>query len=95
MQGFCQVIRDYPDQTITDSFLVIDHYHSAEDIEGKCYDWYEIDKHYRTQDKTKPIHDELITISDAICEQDTDLSLRIAAIEDALCELDKTTKEEQ
>ena len=92
LQGFCQIVRDYPDQTITDSFLVINHYHSAEDIEGKCYDWYEIDKHYRIQDKTGPIRDNLTTIQDAICEQDTSISTYFANIENALCELDKEGK---
>ena len=52
LSGFQQVVREYPDQTITDRFRVVRKLKSEEDPEGNCYDWYEIDRHYRTQDKS-------------------------------------------
>lgn len=53
LSGFVDTVREYDDSTITDSFLVTAHTGSSEDAEGNCYDWYEIDKHSRTIDKTK------------------------------------------
>lgn len=52
LTGFHQIEMRYPDQTITDSFRVVRHIESKEDVEGNCYDWYEIDHHYRLADKT-------------------------------------------
>ena len=43
--------QEYPDQTVTDSFRVVRKLDSKEDAEGNCYDWYEIDRHYRVQDR--------------------------------------------
>ena len=55
LTGFQQVERVYPDQTITDTFRVVRKLGSQEDAAGLCYDWYEIDRHYRTIDKTGPV----------------------------------------
>lgn len=55
LTGFQQVVREYPDQTITDSFRVVRKLKSDEDQAGSCYDWYEIDRHYRMVDKTGPV----------------------------------------
>lgn len=52
LSGFVQVIKEYPDAIVTDVFYVVEHYQSDVDEEGKIYDWYVIDKHYRTIDKT-------------------------------------------
>ena len=52
LKGFHQIEMKYPDQTITDSFRVVRLIESKEDVEGNCYDWYEIDHHYRIADKT-------------------------------------------
>lgn len=60
--GFRQVEQDYPDQTITDSFRIVRKLKSAEDVEGNCYDWYEIDRHYRTVDKTGPLRQEIAAV---------------------------------
>ena len=49
------MVREYPDQTITDKFWVVRKLKSDEDLAGNCYDWYEIDRHYRMADKTGPI----------------------------------------
>lgn len=55
LKDFQQVIREYPDCVITDNFRVVEKYHEAEGMDGMAYDWYIIDCHYRTIDKTKPI----------------------------------------
>lgn len=72
--GYHQLEREYPDQTITDSFRVVRKLRSAEDAEGRYYDWYEIDHHYRMTDKTGPLAEQTAKTA--------------AEIEDALCELD-------
>lgn len=92
LTGYHQIEREYPDQTITDSFRVIRKLRSAEDAEGSCYDWYEIDRHYRMTDKTGPLAEQAAKtaaeMEDALCEQDMAVDERLAAIEDSLCELD-------
>lgn len=92
LTGYHQLEREYPDQTITDSFRVVRKLHSAEDVEGRCYDWYEIDHHYRMTDKTGPLAEQAAKsaaeLQDALCELDAAADERIAAIEDSLCELD-------
>ena len=55
LTGFQEVVQEYPDCTITDSFRIVRHYKSDEDAEGNCYDWYLIDSHNRIIDRTKPI----------------------------------------
>lgn len=94
--GSFQSVREYPDQTITDSCIIVDHYQTKEDSEGRCYDWYEITDHYRYTDKTPPLsertsllEEENAMLADAICELDAYNEERIANIENALCELDK------
>ena len=59
LKGFHQIERKYPDQTITDHFYVVRKIHSSEDAEGTCYDWYEIDKHYRITDKSASLKEDL------------------------------------
>lgn len=92
LTGFHEIIREYPDQTITDRFLVRRKIDSQEDAEGTCYDWYVIDKHYRFTDKSGPVKEALdkalTELEDALCEQDVVTEERLAAIEDALCEMD-------
>lgn len=65
---------------------------SAEDVEGNCYDWYEIDRHYRMTDKTgslaKRTAKAAAELQDALCEQDAATDERMSALEDAVCELD-------
>lgn len=55
LQGFQEVVREFDDCTITDSFRVVRHCKAAEDVAGNCYDWYEIDCHNRMIDRTKPV----------------------------------------
>ena len=58
LSGFQQTVREYTDCTITDSFRVVRKTKSDEDCEGKCYDWYEIDRHGRIIDRTGPIAEQ-------------------------------------
>lgn len=55
LTGFCEVVREYDDCTITDSFYAARKTKSSEDSAGTCYDWYDIDQHYRTIDNTGPV----------------------------------------
>lgn len=92
MTGFHQIERSYPDQTVTDCFRVVRKLDSLEDGEGNCYDWYEIDRHYRFTDKTGPVAQQLVestaALEDALCEYDDANDVRISAVEDAVCEID-------
>lgn len=55
MTGFQQVVQEFPDSKITDSFRVVRKLDSTEDAAGNCYDRYEIDRHNRIIDKTEPV----------------------------------------
>ena len=55
LTGWQHIERIYPNQTISDSFLIVRKFASREDDEHNMYDWYEIDKHYRVIDNTAPI----------------------------------------
>ena len=94
LSGFQEVVREFPGEKITDNFRVVRKMDSTEDCEGNCYDWYEIDRHYREIDRTGPVAEALAStreeLENAMCEQDTAVEERLAAIEDALCELDKS-----
>lgn len=77
LSGFQQTVREYPDCTITDSFHVARKTKSDEDAEGKCYDWYLIDQHSRTIDRTPPL------------KETEALTLELAAEHEArLCEIE-------
>lgn len=92
LTGFHQIESIYPDQTITDNFRIVGKIDSKEDAEGNCYDWYEIDRHFRTVDKTGPLAEQaakdVAAMENALCEQDTAMDERMSVIEDAICELD-------
>lgn len=68
LSGFQQTVREYPDCTITDSFFVVRKTKSDEDEEGKCYDWYLIDRHSRTIDRTKPVKANLDVLMASMLE---------------------------
>lgn len=55
LTGFQQVVQEFPDSKITDSFRVVRKLDSTEDAAGNCYDRYEIDRHNRIIDKTGPV----------------------------------------
>lgn len=52
LSGFQQAVQESLGETVTDRFRVVRKLKSVEDPAGHCYDWYEIDRHYRTVDKT-------------------------------------------
>lgn len=54
LSGSVTVEMKYPDQIVTDKFVVLEKYRSEIDTEGNCYDWYIIDNHYRYIDKYTP-----------------------------------------
>lgn len=54
LTGFHELVREFPDQIITDKFRVVKKWKSGEDDEGNKYDWYFIDCHYRSTDKFTP-----------------------------------------
>lgn len=55
LNDFEQVSVEYAGQSVvTDNFHITAKIKSDEDEEGNCYDWYEIDRHYRTIDKYTP-----------------------------------------
>lgn len=76
LQGFCETVAEYDDSTITDSFFVMEKYHSSDDTEGMCYDWYTIEKHNRTIDRTKAM--EAVTCE--LEKQLTDAQLALAEL---------------
>ena len=93
--GFTEIKREYTDCDIVDHFHIVEKVKSDVDSEGRCYDWYIIDQHYRHIDYTKlPKADieelklNTAALEDAVCEFDAMNEERIAAIEDALCEID-------
>lgn len=45
LSGPFSISLSYSDCTIHHSCNIIDHYHTAEDSEGNCYDWYRIDNY--------------------------------------------------
>lgn len=49
------MVRAYDTSVITDNFRVVCKRKSEEDDAGNCYDWYDIDQHYRTIDNTGPV----------------------------------------
>lgn len=59
MSGFQQVVQEYPGETVAHRFRVVRKLKSAEDQAGNCYDWYEIDRHYRIVDKSAALQAEL------------------------------------
>lgn len=66
LTGFHQIEQTYPDQTVTDSFRIVRKLDSGTDAEGRCYDWYEIDHHNRTIDKSAPVAARVEAIETAI-----------------------------
>lgn len=93
LNGYHQIEQTYSDQTVTDSFRVLRKLNSSKDAGGCCYDWYEIDRHCRSIDKSSAIELEIrknnCNAENAICELDECHEKRINILEDALCELDE------
>ena len=93
--GHHQVVREYSDSIITDTFDVKEHYLSKVDESGKCYDWYSLENHYRYIDKYTPniprveerIDGRIDDTENALCESSEAFEESIAEIENAICEL--------
>lgn len=82
LQGFCETVREYDDSTITDTFLTLEKYRTAEDAEGMCYDWYTIDKHNRTIDRTKTA----LQVAEQLEKQVTDAQLALAELYESMAQ---------
>lgn len=52
LTGYQTVKREYHGESVTDHFRVARKLDSKEDEANACYDWYEIDRHYRMVDRT-------------------------------------------
>ena len=93
LSGFQETRREYSDCVITDSYHVVEHVGGAEDVEGNCYDWYVIDRHYRTIDKAtvelRAANARIAELEDALCDADEANAAWREEIEDALCEIDE------
>ena len=89
LSGYLTVKREYTDQTIIDSFHIVNKYRHDMDVEGYYYDWYVIDKHYRVSDKSDILQKNIDKTEDALLEEDTYMDERLSAVEDAICELDE------
>lgn len=57
LTGYQTTVQKYPNETITDRYRIVRKLKSAEDRAGNCYDWYEIDRHYREIDRSKPLEE--------------------------------------
>lgn len=92
LSGFQQTVQEFPGEKITDNYRVVRKIDSTEDGDGNCYDWYEIDRHYREIDRTGPIvkqaAETAAATENAICELDAGYEERLSAVENALCDLD-------
>lgn len=77
---------EYTDQKITDTFRVIRKIDSREDAEGNCYDWYEIDRHYRVQDRI-PMVEALKSENEALRERNAALEEELTNTQLALCDV--------
>lgn len=55
LSGYQQTVQEIGDEKITDNFRVVRKMDSKEDEAGRCYDWYEIDRHNRIIDRTAPV----------------------------------------
>lgn len=67
LNGFCYIERNYPDNTIVDTFKVIERYKSDESGDT-CLDWYTIKEHSRYIDRFTP-QEEAINNSIADVEE--------------------------
>lgn len=59
MTGYQETVREFPRETITDNYRIVRKIDSQEDMGGNCYDWYEIDHHYRVIDASQSALEEI------------------------------------
>ena len=68
LSGFVEIVQEYPDCTITDTCFIVSKEKTDEDAENNRYDWYIIDRHNRTIDRTKPMKETMDTLIASILE---------------------------
>lgn len=56
LTGNQETVQEFPGETITDRYRIVRKIDSQEDVGGNCYDWYEIDRHFREIERT-PVTD--------------------------------------
>ena len=88
--GFCHVVENYTDCTITNDFRIVEKYQSDDNGE-KYFDWYIIDSHKTEKDYFRPAQPEInqgiADAQDATCELSETTEDSIAALEQAICDL--------
>ena len=88
LEGWQEIVREFQNETIVDHFNVIKKIKEDSDAEGRCYDWYRIDGHYRIIDRTKPLVLAQEEMEAAFCDADAQNGQRLADMEAAICEID-------
>ena len=68
LSGLNSTRNEFPDMTVTDTFVVRSKYHSDTDAAGNCYDWYVLDWHSREIDRTPAVQSQVEANSAAIDE---------------------------
>ena len=63
LHGRVVIRREYPDRVIEDAFSIVEHYSSAEDVDGRCYDWYVIDNHSRDTDTSRLLLNQIEAVT--------------------------------
>lgn len=59
LTGQQETVREFPGENITDRYRIVRKIDSQEDPAGNCYDWYEIDGHFREIDRSPAVLAEL------------------------------------
>lgn len=81
LTGFQQIVRKDANGKTTDYFYIIRKIKSKEDDAGNCYDWYEIDRHYRDVDHTEPILKVVDELSSLMIDQEYALTMLELGVE--------------
>lgn len=81
LSGLQTIETKYPDRYVVDTFFVEDHYHSAEDSEGNCYDWYIIDNHNTDTDMFSPQKENLDFQQESVDAMLVDYEYRLLILE--------------
>lgn len=81
LTGFQQIVKNNPSEKTTDFFYIIRKIKSKEDDAGNCYDWYEIDRHYREVDRTGPILKVVDELSSLMIDQEYALTMLELGVE--------------
>ena len=58
-RGYVEVEQEIGGEIIVDRFRVVKKLETKDSDNGTCYDWYEIDRHYRYCDKTPRLDTEI------------------------------------